>query len=257
MINEIECIKSNNTELASTNGRTIYSSYLNTNPPNEIGSYISKKFTNLIEQPGSPANLFRNTSKLAPQLESSSSNLVLDAANKLYNLAKTTGSTVNVNSSVSRKSTNNLSMPPIQFTNEDDEIISDKESLLFWQNLKSLKIPFTNTITLGRKFKRNVLKLSIFNSFSNSISNLNQSSNKCEKLVVEAAEEETPVASIKPNVSYSKNKLLKKRKKLKEMEKSNQELLKKLSLDKDKQIADVFNQRFSQTASNNSIYKTL
>lgn len=57
-------------------------------------------------------------------------------------------------------------MEKIQFNEEDDEI-THRENQLFWQSLKNLKVPFTNTITLGRKFRKNVLKLSIFNSFGN------------------------------------------------------------------------------------------
>lgn len=61
---------------------------------------------------------------------------------------------------------------PILFNKEDDEIYHDRENVNFWQHLKTVRMPsFTNTITLGRKFKRNVLKMSIFNTFS--ISNEN------------------------------------------------------------------------------------
>lgn len=58
-----------------------------------------------------------------------------------------------------------LQQQPIIFNREDDEIYNDKDNLRFWQHLNT---KFTNTITLGRKFKRNVLKMSIFNTFSTS-----------------------------------------------------------------------------------------
>lgn len=58
------------------------------------------------------------------------------------------------------KSSNNLYASKYDHSNEA------KENIAFWENLKSIKGPITNTITLGRKFKKNVLKLSLFNNFN-------------------------------------------------------------------------------------------
>lgn len=67
------------------------------------------------------------------------------------------------------KSTSNLYTDErIQFNDQDDEICS-RENAAFWENLKSIKTPLTNTITLGRRFKRNVMKLNIFSSFNSNI----------------------------------------------------------------------------------------
>ena len=178
----------------------------------------------------------------------------MDAANRLYNLAKNTTSTVNLSvTEVAstptlksfKKSLNNLnSTQPIQFNLEDDEI-ANKENILFLKNLKSLKIPFTNTITLGRKFKRNVLKLSIFSSFSASNSNLNGGDK--DEIVAEQGAGET---GVKYNLSCSKNKQLKKRKKL---EKTTMEIFKKMAADKER--LDASSSRLENNKS--SIYKTL
>lgn len=192
-----------------------------------------------------------------PNVDSNPS--ILDAANRLYNLAKNTGSTVNLSSPLKsdvptllkvskseryKLSMNNLSnSTAIQFKAEDvedNDLVVDKESAVFWQNLsvKSLKVPFTNTITLGRKFKRNVLKLSIFNSFSDSSGNLNAADQK----------EVQPIGvGVGQNfLSCSKNKQLKKRKKL---EKNNMEIFKKMAEEKEKSSNRLENR--------SSIYKTL
>ena len=265
MINEIENIRKKNVETTTPTGKTIYSSYLNSSQ-NE--NYITKKFSHLIENSTPSASIRQRlfkSSKLtnfppAAPPSVNSSNLVMDAANKLYNLAKTTGSTVNLNnveSSVPTLNTykserynvsiNNVN-GAIRFNPEDDEIV-DKENLLFWQNMKSLKTPLTNTITLGRKFKRNVLKLSIFNSFSNLHDKAPSKGNLDTK---EATE---PVAvEIKPTQSYSKNKLLKKRKKLKDLEKNNMDAFKKINADKKTEINQLNNTGLNTKS---SIYKTL
>ncbi len=180
----------------------------------------------------------------------------MDAANRLYSLAKNTTSTVNLSvTEVAstptlrsfKKSLNNLnSTQPIQFNLEDDEI-ANKENIQFLKNLKSLKIPFTNTITLGRKFKRNVLKLSIFSSFSGSNSNLSGLGGDKDEVVAEQGTGET---GVKYNLSCSKNKQLKKRKKL---EKTTMEIFKKMAADKER--LDASSSRLENNKS--SIYKTL
>lgn len=263
MINEIESIRKKNVETATPTGKTIYSSYINSN---QNDNYITKKFSHLIENSTPSASIRQRlfkSSKLTnfpavPSTVNSSSNLVLDAANKLYNLAKTTGSTVNLSNTESSVPTLNTykserynvsinSSEPIQFNTEDDEI-DDKENLLFWQNMKSLKTPLTNTITLGRKFKRNVLKLSIFNSFSN------LHDKAPSKSTLDTNENTEAVPEIKPTPSYSKNKLLKKRKKLKELEKNNMESFKKINADNKVEINQLNNTGMN---TKNSIYKTL
>ena len=211
--------------------------------------------------------------------ENNHSSLVIAAATKLTNLAKASSTNMphlsrsykdinhidniilmstNTNSKnllKSRnnfsifKSTSNLNEPErINFNIEDDEIGDDKENALFWQNLKSIKNNFTNTITLGRKFKKNVLKLSIFSSFSLNKSNSGADSANlgdeqpksdkncksedklCTSTVVspESKRPSLPNTSTstntcaKPpvNLSSAKNKQLKKQKRLKELEKA-------------------------------------
>lgn len=105
-----------------------------------------------------------------------------NAANRLCNLARGASSSIkqqttdwtttftkksasSASTSKSVQNLNNVFDNKIQFNEEDDEI-SNRENQVFWQSLKNLKTPFTNTITLGRKFRKNVLKLNIFNSFS-------------------------------------------------------------------------------------------
>jgi hypothetical protein len=169
--------------------------FSNSNHPS-LTQTIQKKINDLIEQhsasvtpPSSISRRLFKSAKLAslsgPPPAAPDSSLVADAANKLRSLAKSAGSTVNLSSvdgatagctlntyknDKYRLSSGHFDSAPIRFTSEDIEL-SDKESQLL-HSLKSLKNPLTSTITLGRRFKRNVLKLSIFNSFSTSTSNL-------------------------------------------------------------------------------------
>ncbi len=91
------------------------------------------------------------------------------AASRLFNFVKSdTHPTDTVSSNIPK-----LNQAPILFNKEDDEIYNDRDNLKFWHHLKSVKLPtLTNTITLGRKFKSNVLKMSIFNTFSAAQSDL-------------------------------------------------------------------------------------
>ena len=88
------------------------------------------------------------------------------ATSRLFSFVKSTPHSTDPASSKS----SNIPKPhqsPILFNKEDDEIYNDRDNLKLWQHLKSIKLPtLTNTITLGRKFKSNVLKMSIFNTFS-------------------------------------------------------------------------------------------
>ena len=169
--------------------------FSNSNHPS-LTQTIQKKINDLIEQhsasvtpPSSISRRLFKSAKLAsfsgPPPAAPDSSLVADAANKLRSLAKSAGSTVNLSSidgatagctlntyknDKYRLSSGHFDSAPIRFTSEDIEL-SDKENQLL-HSLKSLKNPLTSTITLGRRFKRNVLKLSIFNSFSTSTSNL-------------------------------------------------------------------------------------
>lgn len=202
-------------------------------------------------------NLFKLTNE-RPPITSENPN-VADAMNKLCNLAmenSTKGSTANIpsayNRSISRGSSKNKAKnasstklfsssyldEKINFNEEDDEI---NEKL--WNNLKSSKFPFTNTITLGRRFKKNVLKLSIFNSFNINTTNTkeadvkivspttstNLKENKTNSNSPASPQANTnnntatsPTSTTNPNnllrkptnISSSKNKLLKTKKKL-------------------------------------------
>lgn len=104
----------------------------------------------------------------------SADSAITNAAQKLCNLARGASNSIKqihvpdtVRLPASSKSVSNLNTAEkIQFNEEDDEICTrEEENALFWQSLKNIKTPLTNTITLGRKFKKNVLKLNIFNSF--------------------------------------------------------------------------------------------
>ncbi len=280
MEDELESIKMNNVDvLPSLNGKTTYSDFLNKSANHQNDSYLSKKFISLIEQTTTPKTsirkrLFKN-SKLSgfatngpvvvPPIMENKINTpsILDAANRLYNLAKNTTSTVNLSvtevgstptlRSFKRSMINLNSTVPIQFNLEDDEI-ANKENVQFLKNLKSLKTPFTNTITLGRKFKRNVLKLSIFNSLSGSNSNLSNGGDKIGSETVggdkTVTEHVTADSVIKQNLSCSKNKQLKKKKKL---EKTTMEIFKKMAAEKEKMEASSCQLQNKRSF----IYKTL
>jgi hypothetical protein len=109
------------------------------------------------------------------------------------------------------KSANN-----IHFTSEDDEIIrfnnnhrdgegnnnKDKDHL-FWHSVgKSFKSPFTNTLTIGRKFKRSLLKMSLFTNPStenlNHIHNNHQTFDK-EHDLLSIKTVQTPILNKKTN----------------------------------------------------------
>jgi len=148
---------------------------------------------------------------------------------------------------------------PIAFNKEDDEII-DKENALFWNNLKSLKTNFTNTITLGRKFKKNVLKLNIFNSFSLNNNNAQNSTKSQPKsatnldngVLSPKLNDETMSSALihtKPPVNP---KLLKKQKRLKELEKC----LMNIS-NKDKILLKTCNNTSEASTEKSLIYKTI
>ena len=86
---------------------------------------------------------------------------IKSATNRLLNFVKS--GTQLTDSKIPSK----VHQTPILFNKEDDEIYNDRDNLKFWQHLKSVKLPtLTNTITLGRKFKSNVLKMNIFSTFS-------------------------------------------------------------------------------------------
>lgn len=267
MLNEIESIKTKNIEETQV-PRPISKKSINhlidsqATPPSSIGRRLFKN-TKLTSFPAVPVTPITDSTR-------QDSNLVIDAANKLYNLAKSTGSTVNLNSIETtgctlntykndkyRLSSSNLN--PIRFTSEDLDVeLTDKENQL-WQNLKSLKTPLTSTITLGRRFKRNVLKLSIFNSFSTSTSNLN-SEKSLSKTDLKAGGIELEKPTATPAKQHMSSKLLKKKKKLKELEKNNMELFKKMAADtRDSSIKcpnqESTSDRFDNKAA--SIYKTL
>ena len=163
-----------------------------------------------------------------------------NAANKLCYLAKCAGNELLGHEGISIpvvglnpklrpshnfRTTNNLNLP-INFNEEDDEI-RDKENHIFWQNLKAMKSPFASTITLGRKFKKNVLKLSIFNVFGNSqngeAKNPGETSPAQPRKQYPAENYDTkpPISKSTKNLSSSKNKSLKKQKKLKAMQQAN------------------------------------
>lgn len=280
MENELESIKPKNVESSSVNktAKNKYTTYLTSNDTynNELNSFISKKFAKTEQS--TPATSIRNrlfkntrhtqvikTPVLSAPSANNQSNIALDAANKLYNLAKTTGSTVNLTklepsmktskSDRYKLSINNMNQTaPIRFNIEDDEI-SDKENLLFWQNIKSLKTPFTNTITLGRKFKRNVLKLSIFNSFAGSNSDL--SGDKSTQKSDVGIEYSSILDNKSNHLSCSKNKHLKKKKKQsRETEKNNMDIFKKMAAAKDN-LNDDHTVSSDRLQSKSSIYKTL
>lgn len=232
-------------------------------PPSSIGRRLFKN-TKLTSFPAVPVTPITDSAK-------QESNLVIDAANKLYNLAKSTGSTVNLNSIETtgctlntykndkyRLSSSNLN--PIRFTSEDLDVeLTDKENQL-WQNLKSLKTPLTSTITLGRRFKRNVLKLSIFNSFSTSTSNLNSEKSLSKTDLKAGGIELETKSTATPAKQHMSSKLLKKKKKLKELEKNNMELFKKMADENGDSSAKCLNQESTSDRFDNktaSIYKTL
>ena len=152
--------------------------------------------------------------------------------------------------------TNNEKIQPIIFNKEDDEII-DKENALFWNNLKSLKNNFTNTITLGRKFKRNVLKFNIFSSFSLN-NNVDNKSNQSKSLADNNSgsnifsNDDTLSSShlhTKPPVNP---KFLKKQKRLKELEKSLNNVT-----NKDKTLLKTCNNNSDSSKDKCLIYKTI
>jgi DNA phosphorothioation-dependent restriction protein DptG len=168
----------------------------------------------------------------------SDSNIVTNAANKLCNLAKSSSSVSRIVRSTSptklgystnnqnyHKSINNIDA--IYFNKESDEV--DGEQAALWQNLKSIsKFPFTNTITLGRRLKKNVRKLSIFNTFSVHEA---KKPNEVQPQIGETKDfldEDHQISQLPPlpsNFSKSNinvtNKMLKKAKKLKKLEKLN------------------------------------
>ena len=124
------------------------------------------------------------------------------------------------------KSLNNLNS--IKFNPEDDEVKEhgDDEHHLFG-HFKSMKFPFTNTITLGRRFKKNVMKLSIFNSFSLSSTHHKQQSTSNSTIHAMASQDgvksepahvETPTSNAATATTTVK-KSLKQQKKLKELHK--------------------------------------
>lgn len=203
-----------------------------------------------MPQTNNSSNNNLSSSTNAPLLVNDN-NVLLAAANKLCNLAKNSTSNLPLSTHSFRdadltkpmeinktqkfkgyfKSTNNINDNAINFNDEDDEI-NDKENALFWQNLNKIKIPFTNTITLGRKFKKNVLKLSIFNSFSINTNDSGKQSknmktpdspsvdNKVEDSKLSYSPSMTQkLTAAKPPINLTKTKLLKKQKKMKELEK--------------------------------------
>lgn len=190
-------------------------------PTSSVAADVSVATTTTISSPVHP---HLTTPHLAP--DSSFSN----AANRLANLVKQQTNDWTKSAfrrQASSKSVQNLpdavALEKIQFTEEDDEI-SNRENQLFWQSLKNLKVPFTNTITLGRKFRKNVLKLSIFNSFSANHGSNDDSANDSSGTAQNKELQETatgclpPPPPSTPNSKRAKLRLLRKQKKLNKLE---------------------------------------
>ena len=204
-----------------------------------------------------------NSSRLSMQsfnmMNDANSLMAANAATKLCNLANSQSnlmyaydtSTLSKNSSNSKfsmskfKSVGNLyTSEKIQFNEEDDEI-SGRDGRSFWHDLKS---PLANTITLGRRFKKSVMKLSIFNVFGavekndnltneakNSINSFINNSESAKNIQAQIhafdADNSTYLDSflaspIMPvfNSRPTKVRILKKQKKLKKLEKMCQKL---------------------------------
>lgn len=159
--------------------------------PNGLNSIRSKSpFFNLLE------NNFV-TNKICNIVENNSKNSNLKYSKyKLNNLFR---------------STNNLCSP------KNNDCRDSKDNIAFWNNLKSIKNPITNTITLGRKFKRNVLKLNLFSNLSDT-NNLNS----CQKFDEDIPKNfKIPPLTNAKNTSSVKFKKLKTKNKLKELDKLN------------------------------------
>jgi hypothetical protein len=203
------------------------------------------------------ASLAKASSSNIPQLSFSfrdKNSVILSNSKNIFSKSRN-----NVSIFKSTTTLNHNESEPIAFNKEDDEII-DKENALFWNNLKSLKTNFTNTITLGRKFKKNVLKLNIFNSFS---LNNNNGQNSAKNQPKSAINLDNGVLSPKPNDETMSStpihtkppvnpKLLKKQKRLKELEKC----LLNIS-NKDKVLLKTCNNTSDASTEKSLIYKTI
>jgi hypothetical protein len=176
--------------------------------------------------------------KLSNMRKISASSMNDEKRQSKYNDTKVKNNRINK----SFNSVNNLNIiEAINFNVEDDEI-GDRENAIFWQNLKTMKLPFTNTITLGRRFKKNVLKLGIFNSFTSNIEsqiNLNKKNlydeidvnNEAKRTFMNESTKSTNSSTKNVNsnrnlyLSLGRTKQLKKQKKLKKLEKIKTELI--------------------------------
>lgn len=180
----------------------------------------------LVQQTPKPnQRMFRLPNTATNTANRSKSPFFNAAANKLCNL-KINSKNATVRSSSSYKSER------IQFNDQDDEICS-RENTLFWENLKNMKSPLANTITLGRRFKRNVLKFNIFNSFNSSTETNEKEIEKTEneeKIINTDKMPPLPPSAFNNTVKLTKAKMVKKQKKIKDLEKLNKETEKLLEI---------------------------
>ncbi|CAF0715873.1 unnamed protein product [Brachionus calyciflorus] len=184
-----------------------------------------------------------HTRSKSPFINFVENNIVTSTASKLCNLARNTSSNLHEKHSRPKlaslfMSTNNLYAQNIG-SDKEDEV---KENSIFWDNLKSIKTPLTNTITLGRKFKKNVLKLSIFNTFNNNSGNGNENKDEIDKSKDANSENEhisisnaNKMPPLPPNVNCTvKLAKTKKKNKIKELMKLTQNDTEKLLLGNNK-----------------------
>ncbi|RNA32588.1 isoform A [Brachionus plicatilis] len=217
------CDKTESAVLSPTSCKKILSNNFNSDEPDLIENHIWwNKFESEKKSFAKSERLRQRIFKLPNGMHSTRCkspfvNLIENnfLTNKICHAAKN-GSN-NLEEKCSRYKLNNL----FRSTNnlcpqKQDQSKDTKENIVFWTNLQSsIKTPLTNTLTLGRKFKKNVLKLSLFNNFnSNEADNINESKN---------LDENTPHShKMPPLPSTVKSKKLRRKIKLKELDKTNE-----------------------------------
>jgi hypothetical protein len=177
------------------------------------------------------SNHSQSTAKLFNDLSSNEVEnfQVANAATKLCNLANQQQNNTFETLKFSKKfkSASNIyysSSPKINFNDEDDEIYGLRGKLPKSPSSSAL----AHTITIGRRLKDNVMKLSIFNLFSASNKDLTSIQNSKSIETLDASGESVLNDISKPNVMLNistntskstKVKMLKKQKKIKKLEK--------------------------------------
>lgn len=229
--------KSENTILSPSSCKKILSNNFNSDEPGLIENHIwwnkaerIKKNVTKSEKPRQRIfkmpNGFSSTRSKSPFFNFFENNFV---TNKICNIVENSSNNLNQKCSKNKlnnffKSTNNLS------SQKSDDFKDSKDNIAFWNNLKSIKNPITNTITLGRKFKRNVLKLNLFNNINEA--NIQNSSQKLDINI-------PPNYKIPPlptNTSSVKCKKLRTKNRLKELDKLSNNVKDNLKTNKKNEI---------------------